>query len=75
MRGCQAPWPPEGTGQPETNDSVSQQDEQPNTTKKEVIVDYNQDIDCEGSGPKNEPVAQDWKEQNSDAECANMEIP
>ena len=51
VRGCPTPQPPEGTGKPEKNLSVPQQEEQPDAAEGKVIVDYNLDIDYEGSEP------------------------
>ena len=75
MRGHPTSWPPEGTDESKTNPSVLQQEEQPDSAEGEVIVDYDLDIDCEGSKQKNEPIAQEEQQENSDAEYANMEIP
>ena len=49
---------PEGTDESETNASVPQQEEQPDATVGKVIVDYDPDVDYEGTEPKNEPDAQ-----------------
>ena len=65
----------EGTEEPKTNPSVSQQEEQPDATEGEVITDYDPDVDYEESEPKNEPGAQKEKEEHSDTEYANIEIP
>ena len=75
MRGCPTAWSPEGMEDPETNPSFPQQEEQSGTAEDKVTVDYDPDIDYEGSDPHNESVAQDKKEENSDAEYANIEIP
>ena len=70
------PWSQQGgTEEPETNVSVPQQEEQPDAAEGEVIVDNDPDVYYEGSEPEIEPVAQEEKEENSDAEYANMEIP
>ena len=45
-----------------------QQEGQPDATEGKNIVDYNANVDCEGSEPRNEPVAQDQSEVNPDAE-------
>ena len=74
VRGCPTPQPSEGAGEPETNSSVPQQEEQPDASEGKVIVDYDLHIDYERSDPKNEPVAQEKKDENSDAEYANMEV-
>ena len=60
-----------GTEELETD---CQQEEQPDAAEGKVMVDYNMDIDYEGSEPKNEPVAQKEKEENSDVEYVNVEI-
>ena len=60
--------------EPETSPSVPQQEEQPDATEGKVIVDYDLDIDYYGSASKNEPVTQEEKEENSDAEYTNVEI-
>ena len=61
--------------EPETNVSVPRQELQPDVIDGKVIADYDLDVNYEGSEPKNESVAQEKKEENSDAEYANMEIP
>ena len=63
-----------GTEEPETNTSVPQQEKQPDAAEGKVIIDYNPDVDYEGSEPKNEPVAWEEKEENSDTEYANIEM-
>ena len=51
---------PEGAGEPETNTSVPQQKEQqPDATEGKVIVDYDLNIDYEGTECKNKPDAQE----------------
>ena len=65
----------EGAEEPEINPSVSQQEEQPDATKGKVIADYDPDIDYERSKPKNKPDSQEKKEENTDIEYTNMEIP
>ena len=76
MRGCPtARLQLEDDEEPETNPSVPHQEVQPDAAGGKVIADYNLDIDYEGSEPKNEPVAQEEKEENSNAEYENMEIP
>ena len=49
VRGLPTPWPPEGAGELET---------QPDAGEVKVLVDYNPEVDYEGSESKNEPVAQ-----------------
>ena len=71
VRGYTTSQPLEGTGEPETNPSDPQQEEQPDATEGKVIVDYNLDVNYVGSESKNEPGAQEEKEENS----KNMEIP
>ena len=75
MRGHLTPWPLEGTGEPEANPSVPQQEEQPDATEGEAIVDYDLDVDYEGLEHENEPVAQEEKEKISNAEYANSLAP
>ena len=57
----------------EDHEQDSQQEEQADAREGKVIVDYNPDVDYEQSEPKNEPVAQDQREVNPDAEYAKME--
>ena len=38
-------------------------------------MDQNQDIDYEGSEPDNEPIAQEEKEEDPNAQYENMMIP
>ena len=64
----------EGTEELKMNPSVPQQEEQTDATEGKVIIDYDLDIDYDGSEPKNEPVAQEEKEENSNAEYVNMEM-
>ena len=69
VRGCPtARLQPEGKDKPETNLSVPQQEEHPDATEGRDIADYNLDIADEGSEPENEPVAQEQKEEDPDAE-------
>ena len=76
VRGClTACSQSEDAKEPETNPSVPQQEEHPDATEGKVMVDYNPNIDYYLSEPRNEPVAQEEKEENSDAEHGNMEIP
>ena len=76
MRGYPTAWSqPEGAEGPETNAIIPQQEYQPDTTEGKVIADYGLDIEYEGSEPKNEPDVQEEKEENSDAEYVNMEVP
>ena len=73
VRGCPTVWlHAEGAEEPETN---HQQEEQPDATEGKVRVDYNPDIDNEGSEPKDESVTQAEIEKNSGAEYAKMEVP
>ena len=73
MRGCTTvQLQTRGAEEPETD---PQQDEQPDATEGKVIVGYNPDIDYERLEPKNEPLAQAEKEENTDAKFTNMEIP
>ena len=75
VKGHRTAWlQPEGKEEPETNPTVSQHEVQSDTTEGKVIADYNSDVNYEGSEPEDEPVAQEEKEGNSDAEYANMEI-
>ena len=62
----------EGSEKPERD---SQQEGQPDTAEHKVIADYDQDADYEGEESNNEPVAQDQREVDPDAEYAKMEIP
>ena len=76
MRGCTTAWSQqEGTEELKTNPIVPEKEEQADAIEGEDIADYNPDVDYEGSESKIEPVAQEEKEENSDAEYANMEIP
>ena len=76
MRRCLTAWSqPEHAEEPETNPSAPQQEGWPDAAKGKVIVDYGPNIDYAGSEPKIELVAQEEKEENSNAEYANMEIP
>ena len=69
------PWSQqEGAEEPVTNPSVPQQEERPGTAEGEDIADYHLETDYEGSEPKNEPVAQEQKEEDPDAEYAKMEL-
>ena len=50
MRGCPtAQTQPKGAKEPETNPSDSRQEDQSDTTEGKVIIDYNRDIDDEGT--------------------------
>ena len=76
VKGCPLSQPQqEGAEGPETNLTVPQQEEQPDATKGKVIADYDPDKDFEGSNPINEPVAQEEKEEDPNAENVNLEIP
>ena len=55
----------------ETNPSVPQQEEQPDSTEGKVIADYDPDLDYEGSEPKNEPVTQEQKEEDPSRACVH----
>ena len=67
MRRHQTAWlQPESAEEIETNPSVPKKEEQPNATKGKVLVDYNPDIDYPGLELKNEPDAQEEKEENTD---------
>ena len=69
MDGNPAAWSQqEGAEEPKTNPSVPQQEEQPDVIEDEVIVDYDPDVDYEGSGLKIQPDVQKEKEENSDVE-------
>ena len=74
VRGFSTAWlQPEGTGEPETNPTNPwQRNSQFPYMPKSC---YNLDIDYEGSESKNEPFAQEEKEENSDAKYSKMEIP
>ena len=45
------------------------------TLQRVVIVDYNLEVDYERTEPENETVSQEEKEENSDAEYVNMDVP
>ena len=49
-----------------SNSLIATRRMQPDTTECKVMVDYNLDIEYEGSEPNNEPVAQEEKDENSD---------
>ena len=53
VRGCPTPWSQQEGAERESNPSVPQQEEQPDTAKGKGIVDYDLDIDYEGSEPEN----------------------
>ena len=75
VRGCPtARSQQESAEEPETNLSVPQQEEHPDTVEDRDITDYDLDIDYEGSEPKNEQVAQEQKEEDPEAEYAKMEL-
>ena len=76
MRGClTVPSQPEGAEEPETNSSVTQKEEWPNTTDGKVIAENELDVAYkpEGSDPGNEPNSEE-KEEKSDPEYAKMEL-
>ena len=59
VRGCPMPQSQQkGTEGPKTNPCVPQQEKQPNATAGKDIVDYDPEVDYEGSESKNEPVIQ-----------------
>ena len=66
---------PDNAEEPETNPSVPQQEEQSYTAEGKVIIDYGLDVDYEESEPKIEPDAQEEKDENSDKEYTNIDIP
>ena len=75
VTGCPISWPQqEDTEELETNHIVPQQEEQLDAAEGKVIADYDLDIDYEGSEPKNEPVTQEEKDKDPNAECASMKI-
>ena len=61
VRGCPTPWSQQKGTETESNPSVPQQKEQPDAAEDEDIVDYDLDIDYEGSEPENEQAAQEEK--------------
>ena len=64
VRGCPMPWSKQGyEEEPESNPSIPQQRRQPDTTEGEVTVDYDLDVDYEGSEPKKEPIVQEEKKK------------
>ena len=76
MRGCPTTQSQsEGKDKPEINPSVPQQEEQPDATEGKDIVDYNPDVDYEGSESQNDPVAQEKKEEDPVMEYAKMDMP
>ena len=62
----------EGAEEPERD---PQQENQPDATEGKNIADCNPDIGFEGSEPKVEPVAQDQRAIDPDAEYAKMKAP
>ena len=52
-----------------------QQEDQSDTTEGEDIADYDPNIDYEGSEPEVDPVGQEQREVNPDAEYTSMDIP
>ena len=73
VRGCLTARPQQaGAKEPERD---PQQEDQPDAAEGKDIADYNLDIDCVGSVPEVEPVMQDERKVDPDAEYANMEIP
>ena len=71
MRAHPIPCPQEGAEEPENNFSVPKQEEPPDITEGKVMVDYDWDVDYEGSESKNKPVAQEEKEKTL---TQNMQI-
>ena len=73
VRGCPTARPQrEGAEEP---DRDPQQEDHFDAGEGEYTADYNPDVDYVGSEPKVEPVTQDEREVDPDAEYANMEIP
>ena len=66
VRGCQ---------QIGCNERYPQWEEQPDTGKGKGIGNYNPNIDYEGIELGNEPVIQEQREVDSDAEYAKIEMP
>ena len=62
----------EGTEEPESD---SQEEDQPDAAEGKDIADYDPDIDYEGAKLENEPVTQDQREVDPDAEYAKMKFP
>ena len=52
-----------------------QQEEQPDASEGKDIVDYDLDVDNEGSKPEVDPVAQDQSEVGPGAEYVKMKLP
>ena len=73
--GCPTPELQGGIKEPETNPSFSQQKEQTDATRGEVITECDQDVDYKPGGSEPEIKAVNEEEENSDAECAKMELP
>ena len=61
----------EGTEEPE----IDPRQEEKQMTQKAKLQEMKIWLQTEGLEPKNETVAQEGKEENSNAEYANMEIP
>ena len=59
----------------EEPDRDPQQEDQLDAAEGKGIADYDPDVDNVGSEPKVEPVAQDEREFDPDAEYVEMEIP
>ena len=69
IRGCPTPHlKSEGKDEPETILSATQQKGQPGATEGRDIADYDLDVDNEGSEPKVEPVTQEQREVDPNAE-------
>ena len=64
----------EGTGEPETNVSVPQQEGQVDTTRGEAIADHNPDVVYKPERSDPDIKAVDEEKENSDAECAKMNL-
>ena len=74
VRGRPTPWPPEGTGEPETNVSVPQKGRQIDAKEGKSAADYDPDVDYESEGSNPDIEAVNEKEENSDAEHAKLEL-
>ena len=73
LRGCPtARLQQEGIEEPERD---PQQEDQPDAIGGEDIVDYNPDVDYEGSEPKVKQSAQEQREVHPDTEYVKMNIP
>ena len=73
VRGCSiARSQPEGTEEPKQD---PQQEDKPDAAEGKDIVDYDPDLDYEGSEPEVEPVTQEQSKVDPNAENAKMERP